>query len=75
VLPLLERVITAFDHWLTPLFDDRLSLDYDMDSISALTGRRDMLWDKLQNVDFLTVNEKREAAGYEASKNEGAICL
>ncbi len=64
VLPLIHRVIAAFDHWLTPLFDDSLNLDFDMDDISALTARRDSQWDKLQRVDFLTVNEKRAAVGY-----------
>ncbi len=65
VLPLVSRVIGAFDHWLTPMFDEGLTLDFDLDEISALTARRDTHWDKLQNVNFLTLNEKRVAAGYE----------
>ncbi|HAX91565.1 MAG TPA: phage portal protein [Rhodospirillaceae bacterium] len=68
VLPLLTRTIAAFDHWLVPHFGDDLALDFDRDEISALTTRRDVLWDKLQNVDFLTVDEKRAALGYEARK-------
>ncbi len=65
VLPLLGRVMAAFDHWLTPLFGRGLSLDFDRDEISALTSRRDVLWEKVQNADFLSVNEKRAALGYE----------
>lgn len=64
VLPLLSRVMAAFDHWLTPMYGEGLSLDYDGDAISALGARRDALWDKLQRCDFLTANEKREALGY-----------
>jgi len=64
VLPQVERVMAAIDHWLTPLFDDGASLDYDEDQVSALTARRDALWDKIGRADFLTVNEKREALGY-----------
>jgi HK97 family phage portal protein len=64
VLPLVTRVIAGFDHWLTPMFDDHLELDFDPDEISALTPRRDQQWSKLQNATFLTRNEKREAAGY-----------
>lgn len=64
VLPLVERVMSAFDHWLMPMFDPSLELDYDRDEISALTSRRYEQWEKLQNVDFLTVNEKRAALGY-----------
>jgi len=64
VLPLLARVIAAFDHWLMPLFGPQLSFDFDRDEISALTSRRDTLWDKVQGADFLSLNEKRAALGY-----------
>ncbi|NTU76249.1 MAG: phage portal protein [Alphaproteobacteria bacterium] len=64
ILPLVVRVLAAFDHALTPFFADDLYLDYDPDDVSALTARREVLWDKLQNAEFLTVNEKREALGY-----------
>lgn len=64
VMPLVERVMSAFDHWLVPMFDSSLELDYDDDEVSALTARRYEQWEKLQSVDFLTVNEKRAAIGY-----------
>ncbi|HEU0117877.1 MAG TPA: phage portal protein [Alphaproteobacteria bacterium] len=66
ILPLVTRVIAGVDHWLTPMFDDHLELDFDPDGISALAPRRDMQWSKIQNANFLTVNEKREAVGYGA---------
>jgi len=66
VLPLLSRVVAALDHWLTPMFGNDLYLDADRDEISALTPRRDALWDKLQNATFLSDDEKREALGYGA---------
>jgi HK97 family phage portal protein len=65
VLPLLQKVVGAMDLWLAPMFGDGLGLDVDKDEMSALTLRRDVLWEKLQKVDFLTVNEKRAAVGYE----------
>lgn len=64
VLPLLMRIVSAVDHWLVPMFAGDLYLDIDKDEVSALTARRDMLWEKLSSVDFLSVNEKREALGY-----------
>jgi HK97 family phage portal protein len=64
VLPLIERVRASLDHGLTPLFDADLTLDADTDAVSALTMRRDALWEKVGKADFLTVNEKREALGY-----------
>jgi HK97 family phage portal protein len=71
ILPLVTRVIAGFDHWLTTMFDDNLELDYDPDQISALAVRRDMQWSKLQNADFLTRDEKREAAGYGPMPDDG----
>lgn len=64
VLPLAGRVIAAFNHWLAPRFGQELRLDLDLDAISTLAQRREAVWDKLQKVDFLTINEKRDAAGY-----------
>ncbi len=66
VLPLLGRVVSAFDHWIVPMFGDDFCLDFDRDEISALAARRDVLWDKLQGADFLSDDEKRAALGYGA---------
>ncbi|MBV8548703.1 MAG: phage portal protein [Alphaproteobacteria bacterium] len=64
IIPLVTRVIAGFDHWLTPMYGRNLQLDFDMDDISALTPRRDALWNKAQAAGFLTRNEKRAVAGY-----------
>jgi len=69
VLPLCMRVLGAFDHWLAPAFGADLYLDVDKDEVSALTSRRDVLWEKLSKVDFLSVNEKRAALGYGPVEN------
>lgn len=67
VMPLIARTIAAFDHWLSPMYRDRPELDYDPDSISALTEKRQAQWNKIATANFLTRNEKREAAGYGAT--------
>ncbi len=64
VLPLIARVTAGIDHWLCPMFRDKPELDFDPDSISALTDKRQSQWSKMQAADFLTLNEKRDAAGY-----------
>jgi HK97 family phage portal protein len=64
VLPLVNRVISGFDHWLTPMYGEDIELDFDPDEVSALAVRRDTQWNKLQSTDFLTINEKRHAVGY-----------
>jgi HK97 family phage portal protein len=64
VMPLVTRVIAGVDHWLCPMYPDRPELDFDADEISALTDKRQAQFAKLQTANFLTRNEKREAAGY-----------
>ncbi len=64
VLPLLSRVIGAFDRWIAPMYGGGIYLDFDEDEIPALAARREALWDKIKDADFLSVNEKRAALGY-----------
>jgi len=64
VLPWLYKLRDELNNWLVPKFDESLRLSIDEDSISALSPRRERVWDKVQGADFLTINEKREAVGY-----------
>lgn len=66
VLPLLKLMLGELNNWLTPLFGDDLLLDYNEDAVSALGPRREAVWSRLRDADFLTVNEKRDAVGYDA---------
>ncbi len=74
VMPILDFFLIELNWWLTPLFDDDLTLAFDMDEVPALISRRHVLWDKITKSDFLTVNEKREAIGYEP-RDEGDVIL
>jgi len=65
VLPLLKTMLAELNNWLTPRFGDDLSLAYDEDAISALAPRREAVWARVQAADFLTVNEKRDAVGFD----------
>ena len=64
VLPLVARTAGALNNWLAPRFGETLRLGYDADAVDALAGTREALWAKLDAASFLTVNEKRGAAGY-----------
>lgn len=65
VLPLIDTVRDELNRWLVPLYGDGLRLDYDVDSIGALEPRRKEKWEAVKTADFLTINEKRAAVGYE----------
>jgi phage portal protein BeeE len=51
--------------WLGPAFGEHLRLTYDADQVDALPAEREAVWARVAAADFLTVNEKRAAVGYE----------
>ncbi len=64
VLPLAFALRDALNAWLCPQFGETLRLDFDLDAVSALSPRRDALWERISKADFLTADEKRQALGY-----------
>ena len=64
VLPLAGRIGCALTQWLAPVFGEGLLLSADIDKIEALSADRTALWERVSKAPFLSVNEKRLAAGY-----------
>jgi len=71
VLPLANFIKDGLSMWLSNCFQRKIQLVLDLDSVHALTERREVLWHKISNADFLTIDEKREILGYpKLKKNE-----
>ncbi len=68
IIPLLRNLRDEFNGWLVPMFGENMELDVDLDEVSALTLRREKKWKMVQEADFLTIDEKREAVGYDNYK-------
>ncbi len=64
VLPLVSRTAMALTRWLGPRFGEGLRIGYDADAVDALAPEREAVWSRLNGATFLSVNEKRAAAGY-----------
>ena len=64
IIPLVGRTSKALSRWLAPAWDADLELRPDLDAVEALSPERDALWARLEKASFLTLNEKRAAAGY-----------
>jgi HK97 family phage portal protein len=64
VLPWLDKLCGALNVWLSPRYGANVRIVYDPDTIPALEVRRASRYAALQGADYLSVNEKREAAGY-----------
>lgn len=63
ILPLLENITSSLNNWLVPMFDEYLKLKFDIDSISALSPRREAVWKRIKTADFLSDDEKKLALG------------
>lgn len=63
LIPLLDKIADNLGSWLSYLFQDEIILDFDRENISALIEKRENLWEKVSNADFMTINEKRSYFG------------
>jgi HK97 family phage portal protein len=73
VMPLVARTAGDLTRWLAPRFGEGLRLGYDTDAVEALAVERESVWDKLNAAAFLTLNEKRIAAGYSPMDNADTV--
>ncbi|MBP7189836.1 MAG: phage portal protein [Rickettsiaceae bacterium] len=68
IIPLMDKIANALTHWLSGYSDEKIIIDFDRDAISALTGKRENLWSKISNCNFMTMNEKRSFVGLKPLK-------
>ena len=68
ILPLFREFLSQFGNWLLPLFGEGLRFQINEDKIGALEGIRTRLFTRMMQavaVGVLTVDEAREAIGYD----------
>lgn len=66
VIPFAEKNIAAIGQWLGALSGTPdLVLKPNTDNLPALAEERSLFWTMLNQSEFITVNEKREATGYQ----------
>ena len=66
IIPHLRKISSDLNEWLVPLFDDRLTLEFDIDSIPALSERRKRTYENVTSAvreGIMTRNEARESLG------------
>lgn len=66
ILPLLDNLARSFTRWLLPMYGKNgFTLDYNRDSISALTPRRDAYWARISAATFLSDEEKKKLLSFQ----------
>ena len=66
IIPHLRKIASDLNEWLVPMFDDRLSLEFDIDAIPALSERRRKIYENVTSAvreGIMTRNEAREIIG------------
>lgn len=67
VLPLVGKICAALTNWVQPSYPG-VRVGYNLDAVEALSSEREAEWTRVQQADFLTTDEKRDATGYEPYK-------
>ncbi len=68
IIPLLNRVESDLNEFLSPLYEGNISIRYDIDSIPAMTEKRKQIYENVVGgvqAGILTRNEARERLGLE----------
>jgi len=75
IIPLAINLRECLNYWLVPLFGENLFLDFDRDKISALESRRQILWDRADKSNELTINERRVLKGFDEIEGGDVILV
>lgn len=71
IIPHLRKLASDLNEWLVPMFDERLSLEFDIDAIPALSERRRKIYENVTSAvreGIMTRNEARSIIGLEPLK-------
>ena len=64
IIPLAKMIMSSFADWLSITDGRKLIIEPDIDSINALTEKRQKVWDSVNNSNFVSNEEKREISGF-----------
>lgn len=63
IVPLAENTVDHIGKWLAKLCGEQYKLKLDKDNIPAIASKREAVWERLEKVNFMTINEKRKQVG------------
>ena len=70
IIPLIKDTLASLNNWLIPMFSENLELDFDTNSIIALSPRKKEMLESINNLSFLSNEEKRSIMNlYKTSKS------
>ncbi|MCL2607601.1 MAG: phage portal protein [Methanomassiliicoccaceae archaeon] len=75
VIPLLDTLCSALNLRITPAFDDAAEITYDHENVPGLLGDRARQLGEVNDIHFISFNEKREAFGYGSIGPAGDVLM
>lgn len=63
IIPLLDKISDSMSNWFSSWFSENIAIDFDRNSISALSEKRQNSLEKIASANFMTINEKRGIFG------------
>lgn len=67
IMPLVQKTAQSYAVWLSAWFGDDLTVQADLETVPALSNAKMAQWSTLDEINFLTQDEKRNLAGYAPS--------
>jgi len=68
VIPLMDDFLDELNHWLLPMYgldQTKVQLQMNLNDVPALASRRKERWEMVNSSNLLTIDEAREAIGYD----------
>ena len=78
IIPHLKQIESDLNEWLIPMYDERLTLRYDIDAIPALAERKRKIYENITSAvreGIMTRNEARSEIGLEAIKGADELFI
>jgi len=74
IIPMVTKVCQSLSVFFRPSYGEDFKVWFDIDEVTGLVAEREEKWTMVEASGSLTVNEKREAIGYE-ERDEGDVIL
>ena len=78
IIPYLRKIQSDLNEWLVPMFSEDMELEFDIDSIPALSERRRKIYENVTSAvreGIMTRNEARERIGLEPVKGGDGLYI
>ena len=78
IIPLANRIISDLNEWLAPSFSDEINIQYDFESVPAITERRRRIYENVTAAvreGIITRNEARDRLGLEPIKGGDEVYI